>query len=187
MGGTCLLLDMSQKNNGLAKNFYNVTQHFFKLQVWLALYRLHVNPLEVKLLVVMQLLLVMSAIPSARSLASPHKVKKPHRFRPGTVALRQIRKYQKSTDLLIRKLPFSREIAQDFERSVSSQPRCSPCTLLASNWWICSKIPTCVLSTPSVSPSCPRTSIWSAAFVRVVKGGVKIPNSPSTPKLLHCL
>lgn len=30
------------------------------------------------------------------------------RFRPGTVALREIRKYQKSTDLLIQKLPFSR-------------------------------------------------------------------------------
>ncbi|GLT82741.1 hypothetical protein SLE2022_010920 [Rubroshorea leprosula] len=41
-------------------------------------------------------------------------VKKPHRFRPGTVALREIRKYQKSTELLIRKLPFQslvREIA----------------------------------------------------------------------------
>jgi histone H3-like centromeric protein A len=34
--------------------------------------------------------------------------KKPHRFRPGTVALREIRKYQKSTDLLLQKLPFSR-------------------------------------------------------------------------------
>ena len=33
-------------------------------------------------------------------------VKKTHRFRPGTVALREIRKYQKSTDLLLRKLPF---------------------------------------------------------------------------------
>ena len=43
-------------------------------------------------------------------------VKKPHRYRPGTVALREIRRYQKSTDLLIRKLPFSRlvrEISQD--------------------------------------------------------------------------
>ena len=30
----------------------------------------------------------------------------PHRYRPGTVALREIRKYQKSTELLIRKLPF---------------------------------------------------------------------------------
>merc|ERR1712216_589804 len=35
-------------------------------------------------------------------------VKKPHRYRPGTVALREIRKYQKSTKLLIRKLPFQR-------------------------------------------------------------------------------
>ena len=45
-------------------------------------------------------------------------VKKPHRYRPGTVALREIRRYQKSTDLLIRKLPFQRlvrEIAQGKE------------------------------------------------------------------------
>jgi histone H3 len=44
-------------------------------------------------------------------------VKKPHRYRPGTVALREIRRYQKSTELLLRKLPFQRlvrEIAQDF-------------------------------------------------------------------------
>ena len=42
-------------------------------------------------------------------------VKKPHRYRPGTVALREIRKYQKSTDLLVRKAPFQRfvrEVAQ---------------------------------------------------------------------------
>ncbi|CAL4150863.1 unnamed protein product [Meganyctiphanes norvegica] len=45
------------------------------------------------------------------------KVKKPHRYRPGTVALREIRRYQKSTELLIRKAPFQRlvrEIAQDY-------------------------------------------------------------------------
>ena len=45
-------------------------------------------------------------------------VKKPHRYRPGTVALREIRKYQTSTDLLLRKLPFQRlvrEIAQEFK------------------------------------------------------------------------
>lgn len=36
--------------------------------------------------------------------------RKKHRFRPGTVALREIRKYQKSTDLLIQKLPFSRVV-----------------------------------------------------------------------------
>ena len=52
------------------------------------------------------------------SAATTGGVKKPHRFRPGTVALREIRRYQKSTELLIRKLPFQRlvrEIAQDFK------------------------------------------------------------------------
>eukprot|EP00804_Cyclotella_cryptica_P004735 CCRYP_016233-RB/>CCRYP_016233-RB protein AED:0.02 eAED:0.02 QI:0/-1/0/1/-1/0/1/0/148 len=46
-------------------------------------------------------------------------VKKPHRYRPGTVALREIRRYQKSTDLLIRKVPFqrlAREVLQDLNR-----------------------------------------------------------------------
>eukprot|EP00898_Chlorokybus_atmophyticus_P008127 jgi/Chlat1/8315/Chrsp78S07740 len=37
---------------------------------------------------------------------------KPHRYRPGTVALREIRKYQKSTELLIRKLPFARLVRE---------------------------------------------------------------------------
>lgn len=39
-------------------------------------------------------------------------VKKAHRFRPGTVALRQIRRYQKSTELLLRKLPFQRLVRE---------------------------------------------------------------------------
>ncbi|KAK0518252.1 histone H3.1, partial [Tilletia horrida] len=50
--------------------------------------------------------------------------KKPHRYKPGTVALREIRRYQKSTELLIRKLPFQRlvrEIAQDYRRDVRFQ------------------------------------------------------------------
>ena len=38
--------------------------------------------------------------------------KKPHRFRPGTVALREIRRYQKSTELLIRRLPFQRLVRE---------------------------------------------------------------------------
>ena len=42
-------------------------------------------------------------------------VKKPRRYRPGTVALREIRKYQKSTDLLIRKLPFQRLVREVFQ------------------------------------------------------------------------
>ena len=51
-------------------------------------------------------------------------VKKPHRYKPGTVALREIRKYQKSTELLIRKLPFQRlvrEVAQDFNTNMRFQ------------------------------------------------------------------
>ena len=39
-------------------------------------------------------------------------VKKPHRYRPGTVALREIRKYQRSTELLIRKMPFARLVRE---------------------------------------------------------------------------
>ncbi|XP_009470807.1 PREDICTED: histone H3.3 [Nipponia nippon] len=44
--------------------------------------------------------------------------------KPGTVALREIRRYQKSTELLIRKLPFQRlvrEIAQDFKTDLRFQ------------------------------------------------------------------
>jgi len=53
---------------------------------------------------------IMAASATARS--------RPHRYRPGTKALQEIRRYQKSTDLLIRKLPFQRavrEIAMDFK------------------------------------------------------------------------
>jgi len=47
------------------------------------------------------------------------------RFRPGTVALREIRKYQRSTDLLLRKLPFSRlvrEVALEMSTDYSEGP-----------------------------------------------------------------
>ena len=50
--------------------------------------------------------------------------KKPHRFRPGTVAIREIKRYQKSTELLIKRLPFQRlvkEIAQDFKYDLRFQ------------------------------------------------------------------
>ena len=51
---------------------------------------------------------------AARAYHQPSRggVKKPHRYRPGTVALREIRKYQKSTDLLIRKAPFQRLVRE---------------------------------------------------------------------------
>ncbi|KAF3859730.1 hypothetical protein F7725_022129 [Dissostichus mawsoni] len=64
------------------------------------------------------------ATKAARKSAPATGVKKPHRYRPGTVALREIRRYQKSTELLIRKLPFQRlvrEIAQDFKTDLRFQ------------------------------------------------------------------
>ena len=51
-------------------------------------------------------------------------VKKPHRYKPGTVALREIRRYQKTFNLMIPKLPFQRlvrEIAQDFKTDLRFQ------------------------------------------------------------------
>jgi histone H3 len=55
-------------------------------------------------------------------------VKKPHRYRPGTVALREIRRYQKSYDLLIPKAPymrFFREILQDKKSEMRIQAAAS--------------------------------------------------------------
>ena len=49
---------------------------------------------------------------------------KPHRYRAGTAALKDIRHFQKSMALLIRKLPFQRlvrEIAQDFKTDLRFQ------------------------------------------------------------------
>ena len=46
------------------------------------------------------------------------------KFRPGTVALKEIRHFQKSTALLIRRLPFQRlvrEITQDFKTDLQFQ------------------------------------------------------------------
>jgi histone H3 len=68
-----------------------------------------------------------AALARKRAANTPQRVggvKKPHRYRPGTVALKEIRRYQKSTDLLIRKLPFQRlvrEIAQDFKTDLRFQ------------------------------------------------------------------
>ena len=53
---------------------------------------------------------------AARTAPTTGGVKKPHRYRPGTVALREIHRYQKSTNLMIPKMPYVkllREITQD--------------------------------------------------------------------------
>ena len=51
-------------------------------------------------------------------------IKKPHRYYPGTVVLCQIRKYQKSTELLCQKLCVARlirEVTQDFKMNLHFQ------------------------------------------------------------------
>lgn len=60
---------------------------------------------------------------SSRTTGGKQPHRRTQRYRPGTVALREIRKYQKSTDLLIQKLPFARvvrEVADDFITSAYS-------------------------------------------------------------------
>ena len=52
------------------------------------------------------------------------------RYRPGTVALREIRRYQKSTDFLIRKLPFQR-LVQEIARGINKDIRFRRNALLA--------------------------------------------------------
>lgn len=66
------------------------------------------------------------AAPAARGDKNENNggIKKPHRFRAGTVALREIRRFQKTTDLLIRVAPFRRlvrELVYDFKRDIHIQ------------------------------------------------------------------
>ena len=44
---------------------------------------------------------------NANNVPGTGRIKRPHHYCPGTVALQEMRRYQKSTELLIRKLPFS--------------------------------------------------------------------------------
>ena len=59
-----------------------------------------------------------------RNRVSTGGVKKPYRYRPGTVTLREIRRFQQSTELLIRKLPFQRlvkEVSQSYQSDLRFQ------------------------------------------------------------------
>jgi len=53
------------------------------------------------------------------------------RYRPGTRALKEIRKFQKSTNLLIPKLPFSRVIREICSRTCSADMRFQSSALMA--------------------------------------------------------
>ena len=90
---------------------------------------------------------------------------KPHRYRVGTAALKDIRHFQKSTALLIRKLPFQglvREIAQDFKTDLQFQSVEILCLQEVAEAYLVGlfKTPTCAPSMQSKSPSCPGTFSW---------------------------
>lgn len=78
------------------------------------------------------------------------------RFRAGTVALREIRKYQKTWQLLLRKLPFQkvvREICQDFATDLrwrKEAVQCLQVTTITSDVHAC---PTCVCHATCSCPS----------------------------------
>ena len=59
------------------------------------------------------------------------KVRRARRYRPGTVALREIRKYQKTTELLIKKLPFQRLVREITYEMKDNSWRFRPQALLA--------------------------------------------------------
>ena len=87
------------------------------------------------------------ATTASRKSATPLPGSRPRRFRPGTIALREIRRYQKNTDLLIKKLPFQRlvrEIAQDMgegakrweSSAIAALQECC-CSPLVFRWIAC--------------------------------------------------
>uniref|UniRef100_A0A670IDS2 Core Histone H2A/H2B/H3 domain-containing protein n=1 Tax=Podarcis muralis TaxID=64176 RepID=A0A670IDS2_PODMU len=55
----------------------------------------------------------LAAKAARKSTPSTSGVKVPNRYRPGTVALGEICHYQKSTELLIHKLPFQRLVRNE--------------------------------------------------------------------------
>ena len=58
---------------------------------------------------------------AARGRGATAGIKRPHRYRPGTVALREIRRYQKGTELLIRKAPFQRLVREIMQEVCSKK------------------------------------------------------------------
>ena len=70
------------------------------------------------------------ATKAARKHPAPCGRVKKKRYRPGTLAIREIRKFQKSTELLIRKLPFQR-LVREITQDISSTMRFQSHALLA--------------------------------------------------------
>ena len=92
-------------------------------------------------------------------------VKKPHRYRPGTVALRKSASTKSPRNCSSESCRFNdwSEKSPKISRLTcdSNPPRCWPCKKRPKRTWLaCSKTPTCARSTPRESPSCRRMSNW---------------------------
>ena len=91
------------------------------------------------------------------------KEKKKRRFTPGTVALQEIHKFQKSNGFFIRKLPFVRwvrEIAKEQWGNLWSQALVLLALQEVVEAYIYLRMPTCVQSMINVSPPCQRLFNW---------------------------
>merc|ERR1712224_772919 len=103
---------------------------------------------------------------SAGSVAGQKKAK---RFRPGTKALREIKKYQKTTEFLLRKLPFQRlvrEIAHEYNADLYFQSQALHALQEASETYLVGVFEDTNLapSTGSGLRSCRATWRWLVAF-----------------------
>jgi histone H3 len=73
----------------------------------------------------------LATMAARRSAPAAGGCKKPRRFRPGTVALREIRRYQKSDKLLLRKLPFQRLVREVIQVDMGKDLRLTSHALMA--------------------------------------------------------
>ena len=132
--------------------------------------------------------------PSTARLRNPKgHIRKPRRFRPGTVALRQIRKYQSSTELLIRKLPFQRLSKKlctscSHTNTVFSPQHYVPCKKLQrTSWYACLKQWTTLQSTPRGKLLCPSTYTYGIAYATMALSKRNKIISQSSTFILYCI
>ena len=101
----------------------------------------------------------------------PAGIKKPNRFRPGTVALHEICHYQKSTELLIRRLPFQRLVCRKLHKisrliyDLHSRPWQHYKKPLKPTWLAFLKMQICVQFMQNGLQLCPKISSWPDTFV----------------------
>ncbi len=74
---------------------------------------------------------VLATMAARRSAPATGGCKKPRRFRPGTVALREIRRYQKSDKLLLPKLSFQRLVKEVIQTDMCKDLRLTSHALMA--------------------------------------------------------